>query len=116
MAAYAATVRPPDGLILESAFPDVLTLLRTSPPMALFARLSSYRFPTASFMQAVRTPVLVMHGDSDRVIPFEQGQALFERIPGRKRFVTIRGGDHNDSSPPDERAYWDAVNGFVSGL
>ena len=116
MAAYAATVRAPDGLILESAFPDVRTLVRISPPMAVLSLFSTYRFPAAEFLQRVTSPVLVMHGEGDRVIPFGQGQALFEKIPGPKRFFTIRGGDHNDMAPRDLHAYWEAVNGFVAGL
>jgi fermentation-respiration switch protein FrsA (DUF1100 family) len=116
MAAYAATVRAPRGLILESAFPDVRTLMRLSPPMALLSLFSTYRFPAGEFMQRVTAPVLMMHGDRDSVIPFEQGQALFERIQGPKRFFTIRGGDHNDAEPHDSRAYWGAVAEFVDGL
>ena len=119
MAAYAATVRAPNGLILESAFPDVRTLVRSSPPMALLALFSTYRFPAAAFLQrgkAPGVPVLVMHGDEDRVVPIGQGQALFEQIPGPKRFFTIRGGDHNDAAPRDARAYWEAVDGFIGGL
>jgi hypothetical protein len=116
MAAYAATIRPPDGLILESAFPDVRTLVRSSPPMAVLSWFSTYRFPAVEFMRRVTVPVLVMHGDRDSVIPFGQGQALFEKIPGPKRFFTIRGGDHNDVAPSDPHTYWEAVDGFVSGL
>jgi fermentation-respiration switch protein FrsA (DUF1100 family) len=116
MAAYAATVRAPEGLILESAFPDVRTLVRSSPPMAILSLFSTYRFPAAEFMQRVTTPVLMMHGDRDSVIPFGHGRALFEKIPGPKRFFTIRGGDHNDAAPADPRAYWEAVGEFVGGL
>jgi fermentation-respiration switch protein FrsA (DUF1100 family) len=112
MAAYAATVRPPDGIILESAFPDVRSLFG-SGPLTLFA---SYRFPTAAFMERAGTRALVLHGDSDRIIPYEQGRSLFERIPEPKSLVTIRGGDHNDATPRDPTAYWDAVNGFSAGL
>ena len=64
---------------------------------------------------AVRCRVLVMHGDRDSVIPFELGRALFDSLDGPKRFVTIRGGDHNDSAPPDEAAYWSAVDAFIAG-
>jgi uncharacterized protein len=115
MAAYAATIRAPDVLILESAFPDVRTLVRSSPPMLLLSLFSTYRFPAAEFMQRVSTPVLMMHGDRDSVIPIGQGRALFEKIPGPKRFFTIRGGDHNDAAPPDPRAYWEAVGELVAG-
>jgi len=116
MAAYAATVRAPDGLILESGFPDVRSLLGDSLLMSGLSRFSGYRFPAATFMQRVSAPALVMHGDDDRVIPYEQGRLLFERIRGRKSFVTIRGGDHNDASPRDARTYWAAVNDFSAGL
>ena len=116
MAAYAATVRAPDGLILESGFPDARSLVGTSLPLAFLALFSTYRFPCAAFLQRVSVPVLVMHGDNDRVVPIGQGGALFERIAGPKRFVTIRGGDHNDLTPPDPPAYWQAVDGFVAGL
>jgi fermentation-respiration switch protein FrsA (DUF1100 family) len=116
MAAYAATKRPPDGLILESAFPDVRTLVRSSPPMALLSLFSTYRFPAAGFLQKVGSPVLVMHGDADSVIPIGLGRALFERIPGPKRFVTIAGGDHNDLSPRDAEGYWKAVGDFIAGV
>ena len=114
-AAYAAGRRAPDGLILEAPFPDARSLVRSSPPLAFLALFSTYRFPTAEFLERVTAPVMVMHGDCDSVIPLVQGQALFEKVPGPKHFFTIRGGDHNDVTPPDPRAYWQAVDAFVAG-
>jgi fermentation-respiration switch protein FrsA (DUF1100 family) len=116
MAAYAATRRAPDGLILESGFPDVWSLVRSVPPLMLFAPFSTYRFPSAGFLEHVTAPVLVLHGDNDRIIPIAQGRALFRRITGPKQFVTIHGGDHNDLAPPDPRAYWEAVSAFIASL
>jgi fermentation-respiration switch protein FrsA (DUF1100 family) len=116
MSAYAATRRPPDGLILESGFADARSLLRNSPPMAVLSLFSSYRFPTAGWLESVRSPVLVLHGDDDRVIPFAAGRALFDRIAGPKQFVTIKGGDHNDVAPPDPKAYWAAIDAFIAAL
>jgi fermentation-respiration switch protein FrsA (DUF1100 family) len=115
MAAYAASVKPPDRIILESGFPDARAVVRSSPLLALLTPFASYRFPTAAFMHGVRTPVLVMHGDRDSVIPFDLGRALFERIEGPKRFVTISLTDHNDATPADAGAYWSAVDRFVAG-
>jgi len=46
MAAYAASVRPPDRVILESSFPDVRTVVRSSPLLALaFAVAAGLRLP-----------------------------------------------------------------------
>jgi hypothetical protein len=116
MAAYGATVAKPDGLILEAGFPDVRSVVRGSPALAFLARFSSYRFPTASFISRARVPVLVMHGDADSVIPFAVGRELFASIPDPKRFLTIRGGDHNDREPRGPDAYWSAVDSFVESL
>jgi len=118
MAAYAATVRAPDGLILESGFPDARSLIRNSPLLAVLALFSTYRFPSTQFLSRLDkpVPVLVMHGDDDHVVSITQGQALFDAIAGPKRFVTMRGGDHNDLAPPDPDMYWEAVGGFIETL
>lgn len=115
MAAYAARVRKPDGVILESGFPDARAVIRSSPPMLLLWLFSSYRFPTARHLHRVDIPILVMHGDRDSVIPYPLGQALFDGIQGPKTFFTIRGTDHNDF-PADPASYWRAVDAFIATL
>jgi uncharacterized protein len=114
MAAYAAGRHPPEALILESGFPNARRLLRLSPVLTVLAALSTYRFPTEEFMQRVTCPVLVMHGDNDRVVPFSAGQDLYENIPGPKIWMTLAGTDHNDLEPHDPVSYWTGVNGFLA--
>jgi fermentation-respiration switch protein FrsA (DUF1100 family) len=118
MASYAATIREPDGLILESGFPDARSLLRDSPLLWVFAHLSSYRFSATEFLRCLRSPVpaLVLHGDGDHIVPISQGRALFDAIAAPKRFVTLRGGDHNDLMPPDPETYWEALTEFTQSL
>jgi fermentation-respiration switch protein FrsA (DUF1100 family) len=116
MAAYAASRKRPDALILESGFKDARSLLRGSPPVAFLSLFSSYRFPAAAFAASAGCPVLVIHGDHDRVIPFAAGRELFAAIPEPKEFVTIRGGDHNDATPAEPSAYWSAVDALVARL
>ena len=116
VAAYAATRRAPDGVVLESGFPDVQALLRHMPVLWALSWFSSYRFPAAQWMRGVRAPVLVIHGTEDTIVPFEAGERLFAQIDGAKRFHAVPGGDHNDPAPrrPDE--YWRAVDEFLAGL
>jgi len=116
MAAYAATVQPPDGIILESGFVNARAAIRSSPILLFLSFFSSYRFPTAEFVNRAQRPVLVIHGNRDSVIPFRLGQELFETLTVPKQFVAIEGGDHNDDVPRDAQTYWSAVDGFSAGL
>jgi fermentation-respiration switch protein FrsA (DUF1100 family) len=116
MAAYAATVKKPDGVIVEAGFANARAAVRGSPLLAVLTVFASYRFPAAEFLARARAPVLMLHGDRDRVIPFALGRELFELIPEPKTFVAIPGGDHNDAAAPDAAAYWAAVDRFVAGL
>jgi uncharacterized protein len=116
VAAYAASKRRPDGIILEAGFPDAGAVIRSSPPLALLSVFSSYRFATATWLEQVQVPALVIHGDADQVIPFALGRALFDRLTGDKTFVAIRGGDHNDATPADERRYWNAVDALATKI
>jgi fermentation-respiration switch protein FrsA (DUF1100 family) len=115
-ATYAATIRKPDGLIIEAGFSNARSAVRGSPVLAILSLFATYRFPTADFVNRARVPVLQMHGDRDSVIPFALGQELFDRIQGPKQFLVIAGGDHNDDAPPEQTAYWTAIDRFVAGL
>jgi uncharacterized protein len=116
MAAYAATVKKPDGVIAEAGFANARAAVRGSPVLAALSVFASYRFPAAEHLTRARVPVLMLHGDRDSVIPFALGRELFEQIPEPKTFVTISGGDHNDAAAPDAAAYWAAIDRFSDGL
>ena len=116
MAAYAASRRAPHGIVLESGFPSMRSVLETNPVMWVLSWGSSYRMPTVDWMASVRQPTLVLHGDGDSVIPYRLGQRLYAALPGPKTFVTLPGGDHNEPVPPDAEAYWRAVRQFTASL
>ena len=113
VAAYATTVTRPDGLILESTFAEKRAVLGRQFILRTLNLLASFRFETARMLRGFDGPTLVMHGDSDSVIPYAAGRALFEQLKEPKRFVTLRGADHNDLHPATAREYWDAVKALV---
>jgi hypothetical protein len=116
MAAYAAAVRQPDGVIVEAGFPSARAVTRSSPVLAVLSLFASYRFPAGEYLNKANAPVLMLHGDRDRVIPFALGRELFEQVTAAKAFVTIPGGDHNDTAAPDPKAYWTAIDRFIQTL
>jgi fermentation-respiration switch protein FrsA (DUF1100 family) len=61
-------------------------------------------------------PLLVLHGDRDDVVPYEQGRRLFEAANQPKSLYTIRGAHHNDTYIVGDRPYFDAWARFLEGL
>jgi fermentation-respiration switch protein FrsA (DUF1100 family) len=117
VAAYAATLTPPDALVLESPMPDVRSLLKTNPVMWLFSFLSSYRFPTSRFVQESDVPLLVVHGDADSLVPYGAGKRVFAAARTlRKTFVTVPRADHNDLHVVDPRLYWQNIDLFMASI
>ena len=45
-------------------------------------------------MRGVHIPVLIVHGDDDRVIPMNLARRLFERANEPKDFISVVGGGH----------------------
>jgi fermentation-respiration switch protein FrsA (DUF1100 family) len=116
MAACAATLRKPDGVIIEAGFADARSAVRGSPVLAALSVFATYRFPAATFVNAAGVPVLQLHGDRDSVIPIEVGRGLSVRMNVPNEFMVIAGGDHNDAVAPDPEAYWSAIDRFIGSL
>jgi fermentation-respiration switch protein FrsA (DUF1100 family) len=112
-AAYAAAKHAPAGVILEGAFPSMVSLFGRNPLMLALSVFSAYSFPTARYLREYTGRVLVVHGEADSVIPFRQGQKLFDAIQSPKQFHRIPGGDHNDFHPTGVAEYWAPIKRFV---
>lgn len=85
-----ASTRPVGGLLLEAAYlsaPRIVTKVRLLPVDP---------FPNLKRIKDVKCPVVFLHGDSDSIIPHEQGAKLYVLAGEPKRFVTVEGADHND--------------------
>ena len=54
-------------------------------------------------IKEIKIPALVIHGTSDRALPFEHGQAIVSEIPGA-RLLTLEGAGHEI-----HRDDWDAI-------
>lgn len=116
VAAAAARAAAPDGLILESTFPDKAAVVRSNPVLGLLNRLSRYRFATVDLLRDVRTPVLVLHAREDTIVRHALGRELFDRLGPPKQFVTIEGADHNDLFATTRDAYWRPILEFIAKL
>ncbi len=79
------------GVVLISPF---LSAFRTVTRVPLFL---GDRFENLIEIKKSSSPLLVIHGDKDKVIPFEHGKKLYQLSPSQeKTFVQIEGAGHND--------------------
>ena len=116
VAAAATRVISPDALVLESTFPDKVSVVRWNPVFRVLNLFSSYRFDTVGALRGFDKPVLVVHGDADTIIPYALGKELYDRLDAPKRLVTLRGADHNDLFDARHEAYWTPLRAFIDTL
>ena len=64
-------------------------------------------------MTASKVPLLVSHGDCDKVVPYEQGGQVFAAANAPEDFYTIKGAKHNDTYRVGGAAYFARLREFV---
>jgi fermentation-respiration switch protein FrsA (DUF1100 family) len=116
VAASAARVHVPDGLILESTFADKAAVVKANPVLRTLNLFSRYRFPTASLLDNVPVPKLVMHAAGDSIVSYALGRQLYEQLSPPKRFADIGDADHNDLFEATRLTYWGPVLQFIGEL
>lgn len=113
VAAYAAQTYPPDGLVLETAFPSKASLVEHYPRLKPFQPFSRYKFDTAKYLEGHQFPILLLHGDKDRTVPLKQGQQLYTALSEPKEFWRVPGGGHVDIHMVDTARYLQKIVGFI---
>lgn len=114
VAVELAVTSPPAGLILESPFPSIQAIANQT--LWGTGYLLRSRFNAQAKIGRIHTPLLILHGDDDEVIPHPLGQRLFAAANQPKAFYTIRGANHNDTYLVGGAAYWQAWQQFLLRL
>jgi fermentation-respiration switch protein FrsA (DUF1100 family) len=71
------------------------------------------QYPSDERIRSVQTPVLVIAGSDDSVVPSAQSRELYDLAPEPKELVVVPGADHNDSELVAGEIVIDAVVGFI---
>jgi fermentation-respiration switch protein FrsA (DUF1100 family) len=108
-----ALAHPPRGVVLESPFTSVRAMANAVLPGAGY--LFRTRWDSLAKIGRLKAPLLVIHGESDEVIPFAHGRALFDAAPEPKTFVTLRNSRHYDMDAAWSD-YWTAWRRFLASL
>ncbi len=113
VAADLATREECLALILETPFASIREMARAAFPFLPIGPLLRTRYDVVEKVKRVKAPLLVLHGDKDEVVPFEQGKKVFEAASPPKEFHTIRGAHHNDTYIVGGDAYFAVLKDFI---
>lgn len=105
------------GLIIESGFAHALPLMAVlgADPAELGVK-EDRCFNHLEKLKRIKTPLLVIHGEGDRLIPFTDAQALLDAsAAAEKLLVGIPGADHNDLFMVGLSDYLAALQEFTHG-
>ena len=107
----AAQVEDEVGTLVEGTFtsiPDVVSSFKWG--WLPVGPLITQRFESVKRVDRIGSPLLVVHGANDTLIPSELGRKLFDAATGRKAFVLVEGGSHHNTNSVGQPQYRVAIN------
>ena len=96
VATILAAQHPPAALVLRSPFTSLADVGRIHYPILPVRWLLTDRFAAIDVIADVRSPVLVVAGDRDSIVPIAQSRRVFDKITAAREMVVVGGADHND--------------------
>ena len=101
------------GIILESPFTSMLKLSRKYYPWAPTGLLLKDKYESDKKINKVFSPILILHGRKDNIVPFEMGEALFKQANKPKYNYFI---DNDDHMMDFNEALVNSINQFIKNL
>jgi uncharacterized protein len=109
-----AVQRPPAAMVLRSPFTSLGDVGALHYPWLPVRRLLLDQYPSIGRIASVDTPVLVIAGDRDDIVPASLSKRLYDAAAEPKRWLLVPGANHNDRELLDGRLMMDAIEGFLA--
>lgn len=103
----------PAGVILEAPFTSVRDVAAALyPGIDPLLKHLTQEWDSMAWAENLSMPLLVVHGQNDRMIPPTQGRAFFKAAASEdKRFLEVAGAGHTDLWRSDTLpAFWDFID------
>mgnify|MGYP001344319997 CR=1 FL=1 len=101
------------GVILESPFTSMIKLSKKYYPWVPTRLLLKDKYETDKKIKKVFSPILILHGRKDNIVPFEMGEQLFKLANNPKYNYFIDNDDHMMDFNDD---LIDSINSFILSL
>lgn len=89
-----AAENPLGAIVLDAPFTSTADVAARLYPIVPVRLLMLDQFRSIDLVDDITAPALVMHGRRDQVVPFADGRALYEALPGPKRFLAFAESGH----------------------
>ncbi|MDP1913936.1 alpha/beta hydrolase, partial [Brevundimonas sp.] len=96
VAVQVAAEKEVGGLVLDAPYTSIVDVAEVSYPYLPVRPFIFDRYETMQYLPKVTAPLLVMHGEDDRVIPVEMGKAVYAAANAPKEIVTFPRAGHSD--------------------
>ena len=113
VAVRLATVRGAEALVIHSPFTSVADMARTMYRFLPVSVLVRARFDNLATVPSVRSPVLVLHGTDDEIVPIEMGRRVHGAVTAPSHMVELEGATHNEPHHDPGEPYFDALREFL---
>ncbi|MEQ1723797.1 MAG: alpha/beta fold hydrolase [Pseudobdellovibrio sp.] len=109
IASYIASKNLVQGLVLETPYVSIKKMARIYIPI-IPEFIVNYNLDNLVSLKDLKTPIIILHGTSDEVIPYNQSQQLAQEYP-KLEFVTIETAGHNNLA--EFSLYWKSMDKFL---
>ncbi len=110
-----AVERPPEGLVLQSAFTSLRDMAALHYPFVPRAVVPEV-FESLALVSRLRAPLLVLHGERDELVPASHGERLFAAAPDPKAIHLFPRLGHNDLLDGAGEQWAQVIAGWADGL
>jgi pimeloyl-ACP methyl ester carboxylesterase len=106
VAAYLASQRPVERLVLVTPFDSMVAVAGTHYPWLPTRLLVTERFESARWLAGFRQPVLIIRAGRDQVVPPANTDRLIAALPVPPQVLDLPAADHNSvmASPAEAEA------------
>jgi uncharacterized protein len=88
-AVRTAAENPVGAVVLEAPYSAAVDVARQAYPWLPVGLLMKDQYRSRDHIARIRAPILILHGEADRVIPFGFGKRLFEAARDPKTFLSL---------------------------
>lgn len=112
-AVITAAANPVVAVILEAPYSAAVDIARRAYPWAPVGLLMKDQYRSRDHIAAISAPLLILHGERDRVIPQGFGKRLFDLAQDPKTFLSLGPVGHDALFSP---ATWEKEADFIDRM